>query len=100
MIFEGARRGPLKHPQTDSIPRSGLKVWLGLKVATAQVQSRKWKLLTSTLTCCNTYDGVDGASVLLRYFFKEVGIEALTIRIEGWADVEPLVDSHCVNLAE
>jgi hypothetical protein len=43
---------------------------------------------------------VEGVFVLLQYFFEEVVVEALTVRIEGWVDVEPLVDSHCVNLVE
>jgi hypothetical protein len=46
---------------------------------------------------CN---GVDGVFVFLQYFFEEVVVEALAARIEGWVDVEPLIDSHCVYLIE
>jgi hypothetical protein len=43
---------------------------------------------------------VDSVFVLLQYFFEEVVVDILAARIEGWIDVEPLVDSHCVNLVE
>jgi hypothetical protein len=45
-----------------------------------------------------TCNGVDGVFVFLQYFFEEVVVEALAARIEGWVDVEPLIDSHCVYL--
>jgi hypothetical protein len=47
-----------------------------------------------------TYYGVDGVFVLLQYLFEGVVVDILAARIEGWIDVEPFVDSHCVNLVE
>ncbi|KAF4627925.1 hypothetical protein G7Y89_g10226 [Cudoniella acicularis] len=47
-----------------------------------------------------TCNGVDGVFVCLQYFFEEVVVEALVVRIEGWVDVEPLIDFHCVYLVE
>jgi hypothetical protein len=43
---------------------------------------------------------VDGVFVFVQYFFEEVVVEALAARIEGWVDVEPLIDSHYVYLVK
>jgi hypothetical protein len=44
-----------------------------------------------------TCNGVDSVFVLLQYFFEEVVVDILPARIQGWIDVEALVDSHCIN---
>ena len=44
--------------------------------------------------------GVNGVFVLSQYFLEKEVVDILAARIEGWIDVEPLVDSHCVNFVE